>query len=165
MRTTTISLKFNMGLTDKEDEEEKKTQMRETDTHYNVIGLGRYMTSIMPTVDELELASQIHSIEFKTLELGQWASCDHGTWAQPGVGSPMRSYNMHITVSIQHEHTLTFPTMANIIDAIYDNGANRPYTPDAADDTLRYNVLYPYNSSVSHMYDGICVGHASDDEM
>jgi hypothetical protein len=62
---------------------------------------------------------------------------------------------MQLVVSIQHEIPLSFTTVAEVINAIHDNGASFPITFEEDENYF----LYPFNSEVSDMDDGICLGH------
>ena len=86
------------------------------------------MKDILPDPDDLDLARSVQKIAFVSLELGQWSS-----------------YNMQLTVGIHHAATISCTSVVSIIDAIYENGANFPFTPDA-EDALPYTFLYPYNN-------------------
>jgi hypothetical protein len=65
------------------------------------------------------------------------------------------TYGMQLVVSIQHEIPLSFTTVAEVINAIHDNGASFPITFEEDENYF----LYPFNSEVSDMDDGICLGH------
>ena len=139
IQTTDIIIQLNMGFMD--GEEEKK--MQDSEAKANLVGLSQHMTDLLPEIDDLnELddigAVHIHSIEFKSLELGKWTST-----------SILRQweYEMQLTVAIRHEGRPSLSAVAAITDAIYENGANFPFTPDA-EDALPYLVLYPYRHIV-----------------
>ena len=144
-----------MGFMD--GEEERK--MQENEAQYNVEGLIQHMKDIMPDVADLDLESKIQSIEFKSLEIGQWSS------SQPTPDT----YNLQLTVTLHHESPQSYATMTEIIEAIYENGANFAFTPDAEDakDAMPHRVLYPYSStSCEHLVaDGAPSASSEDDEM
>ena len=134
---TDITISLNMGFMD--GEEERK--MQETEAQDNLDGLIQHMKDILPEPDDLDLEDKIQSIAFVSLEVGQWTSCERGT---------PDTYNMQLTVTLHHATPQSYATMAQVIEAIYENGANFPMTPDA-EDAMPHLVLYPYNSIVSVM--------------
>ena len=147
---TDVTIHMNMGFMD--GEEERK--MQENEAQYNVEGLIQHMKDIMPDVADLDLESKIQSIEFKSLEIGQWSS------SQPTPDT----YNLQLTVTLHHATPQSYATMAEVIEAIYENGANFSMTPDA-EDAMPHRVLYPY-SSIG--YDGYELGEGcpeSEDEV
>jgi len=149
-----------MGFMDGEEER----QMQETEAQSNLADLIQHMKDILPDPDDLDLAAKIQSIAFKSLEIGHWTSCERGTWAalNPPQTTP-DTYNMQLTVTLHHATPQSYATMADVIEAIYENGANFPMTPDA-EDAMPHCILYPY-SSTGYEY---LVGEnadASEDEM
>ena len=127
-----------MGFMD--GEEERKLQ--ENEACDNVEGLIQHMKDIMPDVADLDLESKIQSIEFKSLEIGQWSSSE-----RPQLTPD--TYNLQLTVTLHHATPQSHATMAEVIEAIYENGANFAFTPDAEDakDAMPHRVLYPYSST------------------
>ena len=149
-----------MGFMD--GEEERKMQTNEAQS--NLADLIQHMKDILPDPDDLDLAAKIQSIAFKSLEIGHWTSCERGTWA--ALNAPQTTpdtYNMQLTVTLHHATPQSYATMADVIEAIYENGANFSMTPDA-EDAMPHCILYPY-SSTGYEY---LVGEnadASEDEM
>ena len=149
-----------MGFMD--GEEERKMQTNEAQS--NLADLIQHMKDILPDPDDLDLAAKIQSIAFKSLEIGHWTSCERGTWA--ALNAPQTTpdtYNMQLTVTLHHATPQSYATMAVVIEAIYENGANFSMTPDA-EDAMPHCILYPY-SSTGYEY---LVGEnadASEDEM
>ena len=125
---TDVTLHMNMGFMD--GEEERK--MQEMEAQDNMEGLIQHMKDIMPDVSDLDMESKIQSIEFKSLEIGQWSSPD--------------TYNLQLTVTLHHESPQSYATMVEVIEAIYENGANFSFTPDT-EDAMPHRVLYPYSST------------------
>jgi len=141
MRTNVI-LHMNMGFMD--GEEERK--MQATEAEANLAGLIQHMEDNMPDVSDLELEHKIQRIEFKSLEVGEWTSRDRGTWAALTTPQPTPdTYNLQLTVTLHHEVPQSYATIAEVIEAIYENGANFSFTPDA-EDAMPHRVLYPYSS-------------------
>ena len=150
---TDVTIHMNMGFMD--GEEERK--MQENEAQYNVEGLIQHMRDIMPDVADLDLESKIQSIEFKSLEIGQWSS------SQPTPDT----YNLQLTVTLHHATPQSYATMTEIIEAIYENGANFSMTPDAEDakDAMPHRVLYPYSSTGCEHLVGETGHDSSEDEM
>ena len=141
MRTNVI-LHMNMGFMD--GEEERK--MQATEAEDNLAGLSQHMEDNMPDVSDLDLEDKIQRIEFKSLEVGEWSSRDRGTWAALTTPQPTPdTYNLQLTVTLHHETPQSYATIAEVIEAIYENGANFSFTPDA-EDAMPHRVLYPYSS-------------------
>jgi len=148
---TDVTLHMNMGFMD--GEEERKMERNEAEA--NLEDLIRHMKDIMPDVDDLDLEDKIQTIEFKSLEVGEWSSRDRGTWA--ALTTPQSTpypYNLQLTVTLHHKTPQSYATIAQVIEAIYENGANFSFTPDA-EDAMPHRVLYPY-SSIG--YDGYELG-------
>jgi len=141
---TDVTLHMNMGFMD--GEEERK--MQATEAEANLEGLIQHMEDNMPDVGELDLdlEHKIQRIEFKSLEVGEWTSRDRGTWAALTTPQPTPdTYNLQLTVTLHHEVPQSYATIAEVIEAIYENGANFSFTPDA-EDAMPHCVLYPYSS-------------------
>lgn len=132
MQTTDITLLLNMGFMD--GEEERK--MQENEAQDNLEGLIQHMKDILPDLDDLDLDTLVQSISFASLHLGQ-----------------LPSYSVKLTVTLRHEDPASFAAVQAIIDAIYENGANFPFTPDA-EDALPYTFLYPYHSTIADVHTG-----------
>ena len=132
MRTTDVTLLLNMGFLD--GEEERK--MQENEAQANVLGLTQHMKDILPDLDDLDLDTPVQSISLASLHLGHDGS-----------------YSVKLTVTLRHEAPASFATVQAIIDAIYENGANFPFTPDA-EDALPYTFLYPYHSIIADVHTG-----------
>jgi len=148
---TDVTIHMNMGFMD--GEEERK--MQETEAQDNMEGLIQHMKDIMPDVSDLDLEHKIQAIEFKSLEIGQWSS------SQPTPDT----YNMQVTVTLHHESPQSYATMAEVIEAIYENGANLSFTPDA-EDAMPHRVLYPYSSTgYDHLVADGAPSASSEDEM
>jgi hypothetical protein len=137
MQTTDITLLLNMGFLD--GEEERKMQGNEAQD--NLEGLIKHMKDILPDLDDLDLDTPVQSISFASLHLGQLPSSLDG------------SYSVKLTVTLRHEDPASFAAVQAIIDAIYENGANFPFTPDA-EDALPYTFLYPYHSTIADVHTG-----------
>lgn len=150
MLTTDVILQINMGFLDGPNER----KMDEKEVRSNYTALRCHMCNILPTPADLDLDNQIQRICFKSLEVGEWTSCDYGTWASLTPNPPV-TYNMQLTATIQHEIPLSFATVSKVIEAIYADGASHPFTHEE-DDTY---FFYPYHSIISDLDDGICCGH------
>lgn len=140
---TDITIQLNMGFMD--GEEERK--MQENEAEDNLAGLIQHMKDILPDVSDLDLEHKIQRIEFKSLEVGEWTSRDRGTWA--ALTTPQSTpdtYNLQLTVTLHHETPQSYATIAEVIEAIYENGANFSMTPEA-EDAMPHRVLYPYSST------------------
>ena len=141
MRTNVI-LHMNMGFMD--GDEERK--MQATEAEANLAGLIQHMEDNMPDVSDLDLEHKIQAIEFKSLEVGEWSSRDRGTWAALTTPQPTPDTStLQLTVTLHHEVPQSYATIAEVIEAIYENGANFSFTPDA-EDAMPHRVLYPYSS-------------------
>ena len=157
---TDVTLHMNMGFMD--GEEERKMQKNEAEA--NLDGLIQHMEDIMPGVGDLDLEDKIQSIEFKSLEVGEWSSRDRGTWA--ALTTPQSTpdtYNLQLTVTLHHKTPQSYATMAEVIEAIYENGANYSFTPDA-EDAMPHRVLYPYSSTSCEQLVGEGAPSTEDDE-
>lgn len=141
MRTTDVTLLLNMGFLD--GEEERK--MQENEAQANVLGLTQHMKDILPDLDDLDLDTPVQSISFASLHLGQLPTSFDG--------STVVTYSVKLTVTLRHEAPASFAAVQAIIDAIYENGANFPFTPDA-EDALPYTFLYPYHSTIADVHTG-----------
>jgi hypothetical protein len=119
-----------------------------------LVELRCHMCEVLPEPDVLGLEETIQRVAFKSLELGEWIACDVGAWVSLTPHPPV-TYGMQLVVSIQHEIPLSFTTVAEVINAIHDNGASFPITFEEDENYF----LYPFNSEVSDMDDGICLGH------
>jgi hypothetical protein len=150
MRTTDVTLKINMGFLD--GLTERKMTREEMDS--KLVELRCHMCDVLPDPDVLGLEGKIKKIGFKSLEIGEWASTEHGT---DGSLTPQAlvTYGMQLVASIQHEAPLSFATVAEVINAIHDNGASFPIT---FEEDANY-FLYPFSCNISDMDDGICLGH------
>ena len=147
MRTTDVIMRINMGFSD-----ERKLTEREMES--NLVELRCHMCDVLPEPDTLGLEGKINRIEFKSLEIGEWTATDHGTDGSLTPQAPV-TYTMQLTVSIHHKTPLSFNTMAEVINAIHDNGASFPIT---FEEDANY-FLYPFSCNISDMDDGICLGH------
>lgn len=150
MRTTDVTLKINMGFLDGLTER----RMTREEMESKLVELRCHMCDMLPEPDVLGLEEKIQRIAFKSLELGEWTECDIGAWVSLTPHPPV-TYGMQLVVSIQHKAPLSFATVAEVINAIHDNGASFPIT---FEEDANY-FLYPFNSEVSDMDDGICLGH------
>ena len=157
---TDVTIHMNMGFMD--GEEERKMERNEAED--NLEGLIQHMKDNMPDVGDLDLEDKIQSIEFNSLEIGQWTSCDRGTWASlTRPQSTPDTYNMQLTVTLHHKTPQSYATMAEVIEAIYENGANYSFTPDA-EDAMPHRVLYPYSSTSCEQLVGEGAPSASSDD-
>lgn len=150
MRTTDVNLKINMGFLDGLTER----RMTREEMESKLVELRCHMCDMLPEPDVLGLEEKIQRIAFKSLEFGEWTECDIGAWVSLTPHPPV-TYGMQLVVSIQHKAPLSFATVAEVINAIHDNGASFPIT---FEEDANY-FLYPFNSEVSDMDDGICLGH------
>lgn len=152
-----------MGFMD--GEEERK--MQATEAQDNLEGLIQHMKDILPELCDLDLEDKIQRIEFKSLEVGEWTSCERGTWAALTPPQPTAdTYNLQLTLTLHHKSPQSYATMAEIIEAFYENGANFPMTPDA-EDAMPHRILYPYSSTgYEHLVGEGCPGcPESEDEV
>lgn len=150
MRTTDVTLNLNMGFLDGETER----RMTRNEMESKLVELRCHMCNILPEPHVLGLEENIQRIAFKSLEFGEWTACDVGAWVSLTPHPPV-NYGMQLVVSIQHEIPLSFTTVAKVIDAIHDNGASSPMTFEEDENYF----LHPFNSEVSDLDDGICLGH------
>jgi len=148
MPTTDVILQLNMGFSDGPNE--RKMDENEVRSRYQALRC--HMCNMLPS--DMDNQGPVQRICFKSLEVGEWTSCEYGTWASLTPQSPV-TYNMQLTATIKHETPLSFATVAAIIEAIYDNGASQPFTHE---EDANY-FLYPYHSIISDLDDGICCGH------
>ena len=157
---TDVTIHMNMGFMDGEEE----IKMQKNEAEDNLEGLIQHMKDNMPDVGDLDLEDKIQSIEFNSLEIGQWTSCDRGTWASlTRPQSTPDTYNMQLTVTLHHKTPQSYATMAEVIEAIYENGANYSFTPDA-EDAMPHRVLYPYSSTSCEQLVGEGAPSASSDD-
>jgi hypothetical protein len=157
---TDVTIHMNMGFMDGEEE----IKMQKNEAEDNLEGLIQHMKDNMPDVGDLDLEDKIQSIEFNSLEIGQWTSCDRGTWASlTRPQSTPDTYNMQLTVTLHHKTPQSYATMAQVIEAIYENGANYSFTPDA-EDAMPHRVLYPYSSTSCEQLVGEGAPSASSDD-
>lgn len=147
MLSTDVTLQFNMGFSDGPNE--RKMGEKEMRSRYQALRC--HMCNLLPSEEDV---GQVQRICFKSLEVGEWTSCDYGTWASLTPHPPV-TYNMQLTATIKHETPLSFATVAAIIEAIYDNGTSQPFTHE---EDANY-FLYPYHSIISDLDDGVCCGH------
>ena len=108
----------------------------------NVCGLIQHMKDIMPTPEDLDVDDAVQKISFASVELGKWQLADESACST--------TYTMKLTVTIYHESAIPFATTSSIIEAIYENGANLSFTPDA-EDALPQTFLYPYHSTIADL--------------
>ena len=156
---TDLTIQLNMGFMD--GEEERK--MQETEAQANLAGLIQHMKDILPDPDDLDLEDKIQSIEFKSLEVGEWSSRDRGTWA--ALTTPQSTpdtYNLQLTATLHHKTPQSYATIAEVIEAIYENGANFSFSPDA--EAMPHRVLYPYSSTSCEQLVGEGAPSASSDD-
>lgn len=150
MLTTDVTMNFNMGFLDGHTERKMTAQEMES----KLVELRCHVIDVLPEPDVLGLEDKIKKIAFKTLEIGEWSSTEHGTNGSLTPQAPV-TYNLQLTVSIQHKQSLGYDTVAEVINAIHDNGASFPIT---FEEDANY-FLYPFSCNVSDMDDGVCVGH------
>ena len=147
---TDVILQLNMGFND--GPRERKLDNNELSANHTALKC--HMCNVLSELSDLDNLNQTQRICFKSLEVGEWTSCDYGSWASLTPTPPV-SYNLQLTATIQHDTPLSFATVAGIIEAIYDTGASHPFTHEEDD----CYFLYPYHSIVSDLDDGICCGH------
>ena len=150
MRTTHVTMNINMGFLDGLTER----RMTRKEIEANMLVLRCHMCDVLFEPDVLGLEDKIKKIGFKSLEIGEWTSTEHGTDGSLTPQAPV-TYNMQLSVSIQHKHPLGYDTVAEVINAIHDNGASFPIT---FEEDANY-FLYPFSCKISDMDDGVCVGH------
>jgi len=130
----------------------------------NLDGLIQHMNDILPVPDDLDAGDCVENISFNSLAIGKWKSPDDSEfWASScydaaEAQSAFQEYTMKLTVSVQHEHAVGELVMQSIVDAIYEIGANFPFTPEA-EDALPATFFYPYHSTISDLDDGRRIGH------
>ena len=145
MQTTDIKLQINMGFMDGK----KERRMPEPEAQANLSGLIQHMKDILPYTYDLDLHTPVQSISLASLDLGEWTL----TNGQFGPDTTTITYTIQLTITLCHEAPVSFPTIQTIIDAIYESGANFPFTPDA-EDALPYTFLYPYHSTIADLHNG-----------
>jgi hypothetical protein len=142
IRTTDVIMQINMGFLDGPNERKLGVKyLRDNFTYMKC-----HMCNMLPEPEDLGQEAAIQRIAFKSLEIGEWTSL---------TPNPPVTYNMQLTVEIQHEAPLHFPTVAAVIEAIYRNGTSFPST---IEEDANY-FLYPYHSIVADLDDGICIGN------
>ena len=144
--TTDVILQLNMGFLDGPNE--RKMDEKEVRSRYQA--LRGHMCNLLPSSEDVGIQDSVQRICFKSLEVGEWTSCDYGTWWSLTPQPPV-TYNMQLTATIKHNAPLSFTSVAAIIEAIYDNGASQPFTHE---EDANY-FLYPYHSIISDLDDGI----------
>jgi len=160
MRTTDIIIQFNTGFMDGD----KPITLEGDEAKSNLDGLIQHMKDILPVPDDLDAGDCIENISFGSLAIGKWKSPDDSEfWASScydaaEAQAASQEYTMQLTVSVQHEHAVGDLVIQSIVDAIYENGANFPFTPEA-EDALPATFFYPYHSTISDLDDGRCIGH------
>jgi len=134
------------------------------DAKSNLDCLIQHMNDILPVPNDLDAGDCIENISFGSLAIGKWKSPDDSEfWASScydaaEAQAASQEYTMQLTVSVQHEHAVGDLVIQSIVDAIYENGANFPFTPDS-EGALPATFFYPYHSTISDLDDGRCIGH------
>ena len=128
--TTQITIQFNMGYLD--GEEEKKMKLTESDAGQSEkADLMRHLADIMPDSEEYGVSAiTVDQLDTESLLVNG------------------ETYNMQMRFTIHHETPLSDESVQTIIDAIYENGANASYTPNV-EDAYPHTFAYPYNSVVA----------------
>jgi hypothetical protein len=161
---TIVTLYLNMGYMDGTEEKIMSVEQAQAALE----SLIQHKKDLLPEPDDLDLAPQVkvHKVLFVSLVPGKCsceACCPCEVCEEDENEAPM-SYNIQLKVAIHHKIPLSFDTANTVIETIYENGAMFPFTPDA-EDAMPHFILYPYQSSVSNMDCGICIGEAcSSDE-
>lgn len=150
MRTTDVTMHINMGFLD--GPEERK--MTNEEIEKNIDNLRTHICDVLPKPELLGQEDKIQEIEFKSLEIGEWTSTEHGVWGSL-IQQPQVTYNMQLTVSIKHKHPLSYGTVAMVINGIHDSGELYPITIEENAN----HFLFPFSCKVSDINDGVCLGH------
>jgi hypothetical protein len=124
---TEIKMRFNLGYLKGEEEIRFKLIYRV----YDLEGLWNHLSGLMP--DPADFDQSISRITLHTLNDDPCA----------GDNQDPTTYGMQIGFTIHHEAPLSVEAARDIIDAVYENGANASYTPDS-DDTYLYTFIGPY---------------------
>ena len=129
-------MQINMGYLNGEDEEDE-TILKPTESEK--ADLMCHMSDLMPQPEYLG-RNNVSAIAFNCLELGSWINSVTGA-----------TYNMQLSFIVHHDDdcSLSFADTRIIIDAVYENGANASYTPDA-DDAYPCTFLFPYYTEIIH---------------
>ena len=142
IRTTDVIMQINMGFLDGPNER----KLGGKDLRDNFTYMKCHMCNMLPEPENLGQEAVIQKIAFKSLEIGEWTSL---------TPNPPVTYNMQLTVVIQHKTPMSFTIVAAVIEAIYRNGTSFPFT---IEEDANY-FLYPYHSIVADLDDGICIGN------
>lgn len=127
---TEIKMRFNLGYLN--GEEERRFQLTDRVTDFE--GLWNHLSDLMP--DPAEFGQSISGITL-------FALSNDPVWFCTGDNEDPTTYGMQIRFTIHHEAPLSVEAARDIIDAVYENGANASYTPDS-DDTYPYTFIGPY---------------------
>ena len=114
MPTTDVILQLNMGFLDGPNE--RKMDENEVRSQYQALRC--HMCNLLPSSEDVGIQDSVQRICFKSLEVGEWTSCDYGTWWSLTPQPPV-TYNMQLTATIKHNAPLSFTSVAAIIEAIY----------------------------------------------
>ena len=123
-------MRFNLGYLKGEEEIRFKLIYRV----YDLEGLWIHLSELMP--DPADFDQSFRRITLHGLS-------DDPVWFCTGDNQDPTTYGMQISFAIHHEAPLSLEATRDIIDAVYENGANASYTPDS-DDTYPYTFIGPY---------------------
>lgn len=123
-------MRFNLGYLNGEEEIRFKLIHRV----YDLEGLWNHLSDLMP--DPADFDQSFNRITLR-------AFSDDPVWFCTGSNQDPTTYGMQICFTIHHEGPLSLAATQDIIDAVYENGANASYTPDS-DDTYPYTFIGPY---------------------
>ena len=135
MYATSVEMMFNMGYLDGEKEVNLnlKVGANEKDLEY-------HLSDIMPDPEEFASLG-VKEITFDGL----------GNASASGTEQDWETYRMQLRFTIRHDVYLTTASIQQIVDAIYENGANASYTPDVTEpEAYTHTFIYPYNTRVAN---------------
>ena len=127
---TELKMRFNLGYLKGEEEIRFKLTYRVDDLE----GLWDHLSGLMPDPADFDQS-------FRQITL--YALSDDPEWFCAGSNQDPTTYGMQICFTIHHDAPLSLAAARDIIDAVYENGANASYTPDS-DDTYPYTFIGPY---------------------
>lgn len=127
---TEIKMRFNLGYLNGEEEIWFKLIYRV----YDLEGLWNHLSDLMPNPADFDQS-------FNRITLHGLS--DDPVWFCTGDNQDPTAYGMQISFTIHHEAPLSLEAARDIIDAVYENGANASYTPDS-DDAYPYTFIGPY---------------------
>ena len=151
MQSTNVTLRINMGMLGDFHEGLPGDRLEIDEALKNFEDLKTHIGDILPSpddLDHLDEGAHIKEVSLKTLQL-----CTFGL------------YNIQFTVTVQHDVQLKPQTIQEIVEIIFEHGANSPIT---FDETPNY-FLYPYESEIRRIVGddeivvGLCVGCATSE--